>query len=64
MMDEQTLIGHRQLCVIEPIPSYASLSHLTSDEAAVYHGLLEHRWGDRLRLEQELVDWKWARRQL
>ncbi|UGB47516.1 DUF2220 family protein [Frateuria edaphi] len=64
MMDEATLQAHRELCVTEPDPHRATeIEHLHAHEQAVYHGLTTGRWGVRLRLEQERINWDyvWSR---
>ncbi|MFM7145234.1 MAG: Wadjet anti-phage system protein JetD domain-containing protein, partial [Actinomycetales bacterium] len=38
----------------------AALTQLTPDELALYVELVEGRFGDRVRLEQERIDWSWA----
>jgi hypothetical protein len=54
LMDEATLLQepsqHRS----------ANDGYLTPEESSVYKGLLEGRWGERLRLEQERIEWKEA----
>lgn len=61
LMDETTLEEHLALAVTEPTPTRAALTRLTVEENEVYRGLLAHRWGDRLRLEQERLSWNWVR---
>ena len=60
-MDEATLEAHLALAVTEPTPTRAALTRLTVEEDEVYRGLIAHRWGDRLRLEQERLSWQWVR---
>jgi len=55
LMDEATLIAHRSQWVEEASPINAELAYLTVDEAALYDVLRDHRYGCRLRLEQEYV---------
>ena len=60
LMDADTLLSHRDRWVVEQRPTHTSLSRLTQEEVEVYRGLVEDRWGARLRLEQERIDWSWA----
>jgi len=61
LMDEATLLGHRDLWVSEN-PQYAAaeLPLLTPTEQAVYGGLKQQRWGMNVRLEQERIPWAYA----
>jgi hypothetical protein len=65
LMDEGTLLGHRDLWVSEN-PQYATaeLPLLTPPEQAVYGGLKQQRWGTNVRLEQERIAWDYAWRVL
>jgi hypothetical protein len=61
LMDEATLLAHRELCSVEASPARATqLSHLTAEEQRVYSGLRDGRWGVGIRLEQERVAWPYA----
>ncbi|WP_426989939.1 Wadjet anti-phage system protein JetD domain-containing protein [Pseudarthrobacter sp. Y6] len=60
LMDEATLLAHRDAWVPEPTPSTAVLSRLTADESALYKGLSSESFGTAVRLEQELIRWDWA----
>jgi hypothetical protein len=62
LMDETTLLSHRELWGDEPTPTSAALPLLTQEEQSVYQGLQQHRWGCRVRLEQERLNWAeaWA----
>ena len=60
LMDEHTLLAHRDRWVLEPSPTAAALTRLTDRERAVYESLVTDRWAPRVRLEQERVDWAWA----
>lgn len=61
LMDQTTLETYRSLWTEEPQPHAAhDLPNLTADERFVYRGLKEERWGLRVRLEQERVDWTTA----
>ncbi len=59
-MDDATLLAHRERWVREASPTSAALPRLTPRERAVYDGLVADRWGERVRLEQERIDWGWA----
>lgn len=61
LMDEPTLLEHRELWVSEPQPCARELAGLTVAEQAVYDGLRSAQWGPDVRLEQERVGWRWAR---
>lgn len=61
LMDEATLLDHEGLWVQEGKPvSGAELPLLTAVEQQMYRDLCNHRWGPRLRLEQERIPWKYA----
>ena len=61
LMDEQTLLRHRNLWVQEPDPHRAEwIEHLDEREQALYRDLRVDRWGVRLRLEQERIGWESA----
>jgi hypothetical protein len=55
LMDEATLLAHRSHWGTEPDPTSAVLTHLTAAEQALYDSLLNGRFGERLRLEQEFI---------
>lgn len=56
LMDEATLLSHREHWVTETSPSKAELSHLTAEESALYDALRDQRFGENIRLEQEYID--------
>ncbi len=60
LMDAETLLAHRDRWVHEPSPTSAGLTRLSKDEGAVYRDLVSDRHSDRVRLEQERIDWEWA----
>lgn len=64
LMDRQTLLAHHDRWVTEDRPATSVLSRLTLDEQSLYTDLVEDRLGDRVRLEQERVDWCWAEQRL
>ena len=55
LMDEATLLAHRDQWVIEPSPSAVSLEFLDEAEAALYRDLVTGRLGPSIRLEQERI---------
>lgn len=55
LMDEATLREHQALWTQEPSPESRNLSRLRPEERVVYEGLREHRYGTRVRLEQERI---------
>jgi hypothetical protein len=60
LMDEATLLAHRDVWGTEPAPSKSGLGRLTADEAGLYEGLVKDTYGPAIRLEQELIRWDWA----
>lgn len=60
LMDEATLLAHRQSWGSEPTPSRAALTRLTEAETSVYRALRDDEYGPAVRLEQELIDWQWV----
>ncbi|MFA6700636.1 MAG: Wadjet anti-phage system protein JetD domain-containing protein [Thiomicrospira sp.] len=59
LMDEATLFAHQALWGIEPQPSKAELTALTSQEQTLYQDLQHHRFGQNIRLEQERISYTW-----
>lgn len=55
LMDEATLLEQRRHWVQEPNPELGDLTHLTPAERQLYDDLRSHRWGERVRLEQERI---------
>jgi hypothetical protein len=60
LMDRETLLAHRDRWVTEASPATSRLDRLTADEQALYQELVTDRFGERVRLEQERIDWGWA----
>ena len=60
LMDEETLLAHRDAWGREPSPSRAALARLTVEERALYEALGNDAFGASVRLEQELIRWDWA----
>lgn len=60
LMDRETLLAHRDRWVSEERPTKSSLPRLRLAERGVYSDLVSDVFGERVRLEQERVDWVWA----
>ncbi|HSI49163.1 MAG TPA: Wadjet anti-phage system protein JetD domain-containing protein [Ideonella sp.] len=61
LMDEGTLLAHRQLWAQEPTQCpNVPLETLVQPERAVYEGLRANAWGQKVRLEQERIVWDTA----
>jgi hypothetical protein len=55
LMDEATLLAHRSQWGTEPDPTSAALTRLTAAGQSLYQSLLNGKFGERLRLEQEFI---------
>jgi hypothetical protein len=64
LMDRETLLAHRDRWVVEDRPARSALTRLTPEEQDVYTELLEDRLAQRVRLEQERIDWGWVQQRL
>ncbi|MEE6179709.1 Wadjet anti-phage system protein JetD domain-containing protein [Mycobacterium sp. 050134] len=64
MMDRDTLLTHRNRWVIEAQPAKSVLTRLTPDEYDLYSELVGDGLGERVRLEQERIDWQWVEQRL
>ncbi|MDQ1305991.1 MAG: hypothetical protein QG671_1823 [Actinomycetota bacterium] len=64
LMDRETLLAHRDRWVTEDRPTRSALTRLTADERDLYAELVEGALGERVRLEQERVDWGWVEERL
>jgi hypothetical protein len=64
LMDEETLLAHRDRWGTESTPTRAVLTRLTVTEAELYRTLQEDVHGPAVRLEQELIQWDWAQSRL
>lgn len=64
LMDRETLLAHEDRWGVEPTPTSAALPSLDAAEAALYADLVTDRYGSRVRLEQERIDWRWALQRL
>lgn len=60
LMDRATLLIHQDRWGEEPSPSNAHLPHLNEAEAHLYEDLVTGRYGERIRLEQERLDWDYV----
>ncbi|WP_258805143.1 Wadjet anti-phage system protein JetD domain-containing protein [Pseudarthrobacter sp. NS4] len=60
LMDEETLLEHRDAWGQEPSQSKALLTRLTPEEHKLYEALGSNVYGANVRLEQELISWNWA----
>lgn len=57
LMDQATLLEYRALWTLEARPRHDALGRLLADERMVHQALVEDRWGEGVRLEQERIDW-------
>jgi len=64
LMDRETLLAHRDRWVGEDRPTAAVLARLNPDERDLYAELVSDALGEGVRLEQERIDWQWARQRL
>lgn len=64
LMDRATLTAHRDRWVHEERPASSRLTRLTPAEAVLYNDLVTDRFGVRVRLEQERIDWSWVEQHL
>lgn len=60
LMDRETLLAHEDRWGSEHSPTRARLNHLDHEERALYEELVGDRLGERVRLEQERINWSWA----
>lgn len=64
LMDRSTLLEHRGRWVREERPTKAALARLTAQERSLYDELVTDALGEKVRLEQERIDWEWASERL
>lgn len=64
LMDRDTLLAHRDRWVTEDHPAKSVLTRLTPDEYDLYSELVGDGLGERVRLEQERIDWHWVEQRL
>jgi hypothetical protein len=55
LMDRETLLTHRALWVCEDTPFRGALPRLQADERELFDALVNNRFGEKVRLEQERV---------
>lgn len=60
LMDRETLLAHRDRWVTEVRPATSSLTRLAPEEQDLYLELVGGGLGERVRLEQERIDWNWV----
>ena len=58
LMEESTLLKHRDLWSVEDKPSMGQLTRLTPDEHRLFDSLQSNTWGKGVRLEQERVSFQ------
>jgi hypothetical protein len=56
LMDEATLLAHREFWGTEHAPENRQLQRLSGEERQLYQDLQNNRFGEQLRLEQEQID--------
>lgn len=61
MMDRETLFAHRRMWVEEHEQCEEELARLDTQEEALFQGLLTGAHGERVRLEQERIGFRWVR---
>jgi predicted RecB family nuclease len=62
MMNEKTLLLYKHLKGNEVTAHEADwLENLTTEEQDIFQGLRTNRWGEQFRLEQEHIDWDFAK---
>ncbi|MCH9730475.1 MAG: hypothetical protein K0U84_12520 [Actinomycetia bacterium] len=64
LMDRETLLAHRDRWGSEDRPARSTLTRLTPAEHDLYVELVEDGLGERVRLEQERIDWRWVEQRL
>ena len=64
LMDRETLLAHRERWGNEDRPAKSVLTRLTATEQDLYTELVGDGLGERVRLEQERIDWHWVEQRL
>jgi hypothetical protein len=64
LMDQPTLLAHRDQWVREPTPTSAALDQLTPEEQSLYRALAAAEFGPAVRLEQERISFAAIQRAL
>ncbi len=62
LMDENTLLAHRNFWGVESTPTQRVLSHLTDQEMRVYDSLVNNAYAQCVRLEQERIGFECVKR--
>ncbi|SDB42256.1 hypothetical protein SAMN05660653_02013 [Desulfonatronum thiosulfatophilum] len=62
LMDNETLLAHKEFWSIEPRQETRVLPRLTASERMLYDDLRWNRVGEQVRLEQELIGFDWIRK--
>lgn len=60
LMDEETLLRHREYWAHEVRPAARELPRLNEEEQVLYQHMLRGKFGVGVRLEQERVEWNYA----
>lgn len=60
LMDEETLLRHRDLWSHDDSKPGSQLARLSIDEQRLYGRLGQGAFGPAIRLEQERIGWAWA----
>jgi hypothetical protein len=64
LMDRETLLAHRDRWGSEDRPARSVLTRLSVEEGDLYAELVGDGLGERVRLEQERIDWRWVEQRL
>ncbi len=64
LMDRETLLAHRDRWGTEHRPARSMLTRLSPEERDLYAELVGDGLGERVRLEQERIDWEWVEQRL
>ena len=59
LMDRDTLLHHQSMWVTEPRQEQRQLNRLTPSEQQIYQDLTGNHYGEKVRLEQERVEFGW-----
>ena len=63
-MDRETLLAHEGFWGKEPTPASRTPDRLTKGESGLYNELINNRYGENVRLEQEQLDFEWVSQRL
>lgn len=64
LMDRETLLAHEGFWGKEPTPASRTPDRLTKGESGLYNELINNRYGENVRLEQEQLDFEWVSQRL